>query len=114
MFVHYFGCLLCTHCLQDLYELDLFTKPAGVGRTLPKPMDSDSEDADAADAGINCEDEAAAPSHSSSRTFAVQSKCASKVNKLLDVQRYSNRWPKIPMHKLFASSIQHPYVQEWR
>ena len=89
-------------------------KPAGVQRARPSRIDSDSEDADAADTDVNCEDGAAAPSHSSSRTFSVQPKCASKVHKLLDVQRYSNRWPKIPKHELLASSIQHPYVPEWR
>ena len=77
-------------------------------------MDSDSEDAKAADTEANGDDEAPALSRSSSRTFSVQSKCASKVNKLLDVQRYNDRWPKIPKHELFASSIQHPYVPEWR
>ena len=89
-------------------------KPVGVRRSSASIVDNDGEDVDASDAEINDVDGAAAPSPISSRTFSVQPKCASKIHKLLDVQRYSNRWPKIPKHELFASSIHHPYVPEWR
>ena len=36
------------------------------------------------------------------------------MNQLLDVRRYQRRWPKIPVHELYASSVQHPHVPEWR
>ena len=114
VFVCFFGWRFCAHCLQDLYELDVFVKPTGMQQHLHNKMDRDRGDTDAADLDIDDGDEAAAPAHSSSRTFSVQPKCNGKVHKLLDVQRYHNRWPKIPKHELFASSIQHPYVPEWR
>ena len=37
-----------------------------------------------------------------------------KVHKLLDVDRYSARWPLIPSEELQASSVEHPYHPEWR
>ena len=36
------------------------------------------------------------------------------VQKLLDVARYSLRWPLIPFAELHASSVQHPEHPEWR
>ena len=36
------------------------------------------------------------------------------VQKLLDVVRYSQRWPLIPYEHLHASSVQHPEHPEWR
>ena len=33
---------------------------------------------------------------------------------LLDVERYSKRWPMIPAEELHASSVQHPGHPEWR
>ena len=36
------------------------------------------------------------------------------VHKLLDVDRYSQRWPLIPPEELHASSVQHPEHPEWR
>ncbi len=36
------------------------------------------------------------------------------VQKLLDVDRYRQRWPLIPCEQLHASSVQHPEHPEWR
>ena len=36
------------------------------------------------------------------------------VQKLLDVDRYRQRWPLIPSEELHASSVQHPEHPEWR
>ena len=36
------------------------------------------------------------------------------VHKLLDVDKYSQRWPLIPPEELRASSVQHPERPEWR
>ena len=36
------------------------------------------------------------------------------VQKLLDVDRYRQRWPLIPPEELHASSVQHPEHPEWR
>ena len=36
------------------------------------------------------------------------------VHLLLDVERYSKRWPLIPAEELHASSVQHPGHPEWR
>ena len=36
------------------------------------------------------------------------------VQKLLDVERYRQRWPLIPVDELHASSVQHPKHAEWR
>ena len=33
-----------------------------------------------------------------------------KVNALLNISRYQRRWPKVPLHEIFASSVQHPHV----
>ena len=37
-----------------------------------------------------------------------------RVHALLDVERYSKRWPLIPAEELHASSVQHPGHPEWR
>ena len=37
-----------------------------------------------------------------------------RVNSLLSVARYARRWPQIPKHELFASSVAHPHKPEWR
>ena len=46
--------------------------------------------------------------------FAVQPHCAEKVNQLLSARRYGRRWPLIPTHELWASSIKHPHEPSWR
>ena len=46
--------------------------------------------------------------------YSAHFKCVRQVHKLLDVKRYQRRWPKLPKHELYASSVQHPHVPEWR
>ena len=36
------------------------------------------------------------------------------VHQILDVERYSKRWPLIPLAELHASSVQHPSHSDWR
>ena len=36
------------------------------------------------------------------------------MDKLLSVREYARRWPKIPKHELWASSVPHPHKPEWR
>eukprot|EP00973_Karenia_brevis_P053846 7479837-Karenia_brevis.AAC.1 len=81
--------------------MDLFTKPA--------PSRGDCEE-------DGCREEVAAPiQESPHRTrFAVNPRCAGKVNSLLSAQAYSKRWPRIPRHELWASSVQHPHEPSWR
>ena len=108
------GCAICARSfwLEDLYELDLFVRPetkdAGTeAGEAAEAMDVGDEEADAVQ-----EDEACQPC--GRLRYSVQPRCAEKVNRLLDVRRYNNRWPKIPKHELYASSVQHPYKKEWR
>ena len=42
------------------------------------------------------------------RRFAVQADCVAKIDNLLNVERYARRWPRIPRHELWASSVPHP------
>lgn len=96
--------------LEELYDLELFTAPAANAGEA-------AEDAPqcAGQRVVNFEDEdAAAAPIAGCRRYAVKAKCAEKVNRLLDVRRYQRRFPKIPKHELYASSVQHPHVPEWR
>ncbi len=43
------------------------------------------------------------------RRFAVHERCLHKVDRLLNVERYAKRWPRIPKHELLASSVSHPW-----
>ncbi len=106
------GCAICARSfwVEDLYELDLFTPPAqdeemraheGAAPGEREEDGADEEEEAPAKAGKKCR-------------FTVHPRCAEKVHKLLDVKRYARRWPKIPKHELFASSVQHPHVPEWR
>jgi len=36
------------------------------------------------------------------------------VHKILDTNRYAQRWPLIPQNELHASSVQHPHYAGWR
>ena len=46
--------------------------------------------------------------------FRVEPHLAEKVNKLLSLANYAKRWPLIPKHELWASSVAHPHRPEWR
>ena len=92
------GCAICARSfwLEDLYELDLFVRPetkdAGTkAGEAAEAMDVGDEEADAVQ-----EDEACQPC--GRLRYSVQPRCAEKVNRLLDVRRYNNRWPKITEH----------------
>ena len=63
-------------------------------------MDS-SQDSDQSDSG-------AAQRRSQSQTQPLKLQSVEKVNKLLCVRRYAERWPLIPKPELFASSVVHP------
>jgi len=101
------GCAICARSfwVEDLHELHLFTKPA------------------ASDQGVDdVPSGTGAKEHTSPREkhvpgsgqYCVQARCAEKVNQLLDIRRYHGRFPKIPKHELYASSVQHPHVPGWR
>ena len=82
-------CAICARnfWVEDLHELDLFANLISEGR--PREEERKSK-------------------------LCVTAACVEMVNKLLDVRRYHLRWPKIPVHELYASSVQHPHVPEWR
>ena len=44
----------------------------------------------------------------------MRPEAAAKVHALLAVERYAARWPLIPRHELWASSVPHPHRPEWR
>ena len=107
------GCAICARSmwLEDLYEMDLFTKPA-----------SDDVGAECVDDTRCVADHMTAPGlcpeavgeHTTRRCrFKIDPHCVSKVNKLLSAHEYSKRWPRIPKHELWASSVQHPHVPSW-
>ena len=97
------GCAICARSmwLEDLYEMDLFTKPAEHDRE-PDPEELHRDHVEHATT--------TAPT----RRFFVRPECAAKVNTLLSAEAYSQRWPLIPKHELWASSVQHPHRPEWR
>ena len=112
------GCAVCARSfwLEELYELDLFVRPEdgkktdgadGSADVAAEPLAADREETDEVPEDFTCQP-------CGSRRFSVQPKCAATANKLLDVRRYSDRWPKIPKHELFSSSVQHPHKPEWR
>ena len=88
------GCAICARSFwaEDLYDLHVFTKPSDSGAKVAEPL------ANAASSG----------------TFSVKPQCAEKMNQLLSIERYHKRFPKIPSHELYASSVQHPHVPGWR
>ena len=91
----------CAICARSFWVGDLHAQ-AGEGATEGEaPGRADAEAGGCSDANLV-------------RRYAVSPKCAEKVNKLLDVRRYHRRWPKIPLGELYASSVQHPHVPEWR
>ena len=114
------GCAVCARSmwLEDLYDMDLFTELSS-----PKPDGSEGEhDANVGDVqqtneapepsfGCAC---ASGPPRRRGCRFSVHPMCASKVNELLSAEVYSRRWPRIPKHELWASSVQHPYEAGWR
>ena len=108
------GCAVCARSfrIEDLYELDLFT-PVEAPCDQPQRC-IEAGKSDQCHDGEGDQLHGAAPRASKMSRFTVKRKCASAVHKLLGVRRYHKRWPKIPAPELFASSVQHPYVPEWR
>ena len=101
------GCVVCARSmwLEDLYEMDLFAKPVA---DADEPDDDGSEvDVDGGGGGVD-DDEVRCT------RFSVSPVGASKVDELLSVHRYARRWPRIPKHELWASSVQHPHKPGWR
>ena len=92
------GCAICARSMwsEDLHEMDLFT--------APDEAHQQEEVAEEKDLGER------APK----RRFAVHPRCATKVNRLLSLQVYARRWPRIPKHELWASSLPHPHKPQWR
>ena len=122
------GCAVCARnfWLEDLYDMDLFTKPsdrkaenesAGQAADGEKESDgADHEDAAADSNGEGLDHDRGKPDDRITRRarFEVHPRCAAKVNKLLSAEVYARRWPNIPRHELWASSVQHPHVPNWR
>ena len=96
------GCAVCARSmwLEDLFEMDLFTKPSS--RIEEGEPEEDTEESDGS--------QLAADESEDRRRFKVQPRCVRKVDTLLNVRRYASRWPTIPKHELFASSVEHPYL----
>ena len=85
--------------LEHRFKLRLFVEPpAGsisedtVAEPVPEQEDADEQE----DAGR--------------RQYYIQS--PDLVHKLLDVNRYAQRWPLIPQEELHASSIEHPSLKD--
>jgi len=103
------GCAVCARSfwVEDLYDLHLFTKPPTEERAAVEAAPSR--------VGGQCHAHGACTSGpAASGAFYVQPQCVEKVNQLLCIRRYHGRWPKIPKHELYAASVQHPHVPEWR
>ena len=81
--------------------MDLFAKPSD-----PAEADDDEGEDEAPEEAESAEE--------SATWWAVDPACASKVNQLLSVWEYARRWPRIPKHELWASSVAHPHKSEWR
>ena len=74
------GCAICARSmwLEDLYEMDLFTKPDS------RQGEEDDDDADVT------QTQAQLPRRC---RFKVHQRCVSKVNRLLSAEAYGRRWP---------------------
>jgi len=103
------GCAVCARSfwVEDLHELHLFTAPTASCPSVGEAR-APSRVVPQADRAPGTRDV------SPVGPYRVKPHCAEKVNQLLDIRRYHGRFPKIPKHELFASSVQHPHVPEWR
>ena len=104
--------------------MNLFTKPAEPGAERGSATAAVVPEADEAEeaapelgtnsGGADINATAAPPSETRPRRFAVHPTCAIRVNNLLCARVYGQRWPNIPRHELWASSVAHPHKPEWR
>ena len=94
------GCTVCARSFwsEDLFDMDCFVKPCS-------PVESEQDLPEQEEPVRDCRPRP---------RFAVQPHCAEKVNQLLSARRYGRRWPLIPKHELWASSIKHPHEPSWR
>ena len=107
------ACAICARkdFLENRHKLHLLAET---------PTNTTSETANAENATENS-DEEVDPSATTLSTRALRKhrgiyylQSPDQVHQLLDVKRYSQRWPLISAEELHVSSIQHPYHPEWR
>ena len=98
------ACVVCAQkdYLERRHKLSLFgALPEG---GAPQPADSASDHDDVSEGEANASPARTLVKHRG--VYYLQS--LELVQKLLDVDRYRQRWPLIPSEELHASSVQHP------
>eukprot|EP00812_Abedinium_dasypus_P007843 NODE_1_length_8589_cov_4.556480.p1 GENE.NODE_1_length_8589_cov_4.556480~~NODE_1_length_8589_cov_4.556480.p1 ORF type:complete len:2586 (+),score=446.46 NODE_1_length_8589_cov_4.556480:571-8328(+) len=111
------ACVLCQQkdWLEQRHKLSLWRSPppqlaAPLGLDAADPYD-DAE-ADAAEPDANNQQQVRALLQRRGDVYYLQS--PERVHELLNVDRYAERWPLIPLAELHASSVQHPEHPDWR
>ena len=67
-----------------------------------------------ADSGLQADEEADGPRHRLLKVGdAYYLANPERVQPLLSVERYAERWPLIPLEELHASCVQHPTHEDW-
>ena len=106
------ACAVCAQkdYLEHRHKLNLFGTAPSAGGAVQPSDDEASDMGDVSEGGADAGRTRALLKHCG--VYYVQS--PTLVHKLLDVDRYSQRWPLIPPEELHASSVQHPEHPEWR
>ena len=82
---------------------------------LPKPNDTDDEESEA---NISSDEEASAKEQRGGKLLKDEDGYyvadPHKIHQLLDVSKYIEAWPLIPIEELHASSVQHPTYPQYR
>ena len=82
---------------------------------LPKPDNTDDE---ASEADISSDEEAPATERRGGKLLKDEDGYyvadPHKIHQLLDVSKYIEAWPLIPIEELHASSVQHPTYPQYR
>ena len=82
---------------------------------LPKPDDTDDEESEA---NISSDEEASAKEQRGGKLLKDEDGYyvadPHKIHQLLDVSKYIEAWPLIPIEELHASSVQHPTYPQYR
>ena len=107
------ACALCARkdFLEHRHKLNLFAEPpTNTISETPAVRDAQTEQSEEEDPSVVKPSTRALLKYRG--IYYIQT--PDQVHKLLDVTRYAQRWPLIPIEELHASSIQHPANPEWR
>jgi len=111
------ACAICAQkdFLEHRHKLCLFGDVPAAGAIQPdaEQEDEEAEEQEAEQHGWRRATTPAAASYIKHKgAYYIQS--PEKVQQLLNVERYAERWPLIPVQELHASSVRHPNEKGWR